>query len=163
MTKSAEEKAFEEKVAEILRENIYFSGQLGDYVIHGALEKIWELHCQEPASQPKEQPSGEWETRKHPLSGTWAVMHRKEGFTTDFDLYYATSQPAANRLKSLLNASEGDREELRSKDAEIERLRGALQKIIDYPIYNRSWVSDVGEIKDIAYSATQFKNQKEGR
>ena len=32
-----------EPIAAILRDNIHFSGQLGDYVIHGACEKILEL------------------------------------------------------------------------------------------------------------------------
>lgn len=31
-----------EQVAKILQENITFSGQLGDYVIHGAIEKLLE-------------------------------------------------------------------------------------------------------------------------
>ena len=39
-----DEKNFKETVAKILKDNITFSGQVGDYIIHGALEKIWELH-----------------------------------------------------------------------------------------------------------------------
>ena len=35
---------YQNEAAKILRENITFSGQVGDYVIHGALEKLWELH-----------------------------------------------------------------------------------------------------------------------
>lgn len=31
-----------EQIAKILRDNITFSGQTGDYVIHGAIEKILE-------------------------------------------------------------------------------------------------------------------------
>lgn len=32
------------EIAQILKDNITFSGQLGDYVIHGAIDKIIELH-----------------------------------------------------------------------------------------------------------------------
>ena len=32
------------QIAKILKENITFSGQLGDYVVHGAIDKIIELH-----------------------------------------------------------------------------------------------------------------------
>lgn len=32
----------QEQVAQILRDNIHFSGQVGDYVIHGAIQKIIE-------------------------------------------------------------------------------------------------------------------------
>jgi hypothetical protein len=38
---------FKEQCAEILRKNITFSGQIGDYVIHGALDALWELHQME--------------------------------------------------------------------------------------------------------------------
>ncbi len=38
------EEQYKERCAEILRDNITFSGQLGDYVIHGALEMLWKLH-----------------------------------------------------------------------------------------------------------------------
>lgn len=31
-----------EEIAAILRDNIHFSGQVGDYVIHGAIEKLLE-------------------------------------------------------------------------------------------------------------------------
>lgn len=31
-----------EEIAAILRNNIHFSGQVGDYVIHGAIEKLLE-------------------------------------------------------------------------------------------------------------------------
>lgn len=33
-----------EGIAKILRDNITFSGQLGDYVVHGAAQKIIRLH-----------------------------------------------------------------------------------------------------------------------
>lgn len=33
-----------EKIAQILRENITFSGQVGDYVIHGAIDKLISEH-----------------------------------------------------------------------------------------------------------------------
>jgi len=33
----------DEQILSILRDNITFSGQVGDYVVHGAVEKIKEL------------------------------------------------------------------------------------------------------------------------
>lgn len=36
------ERSAEEQIAQILRDNIHFSGQVGDYVIHGAIQKIIE-------------------------------------------------------------------------------------------------------------------------
>ena len=39
---------YQKEAAKILRDNITFSGQVGDFVIHGALEKLWELHNQAP-------------------------------------------------------------------------------------------------------------------
>lgn len=33
-----------EKIAQILRDNITFSGQVGDYVIHGAIDKLISEH-----------------------------------------------------------------------------------------------------------------------
>ena len=41
------EKQFKERCAEILRSRITFSGQLGDYIIHGALEELWQLHIEQ--------------------------------------------------------------------------------------------------------------------
>lgn len=41
------EDQFKERCADILRENITFSGQLRTYVIHGALEEIWKLHIEQ--------------------------------------------------------------------------------------------------------------------
>jgi hypothetical protein len=39
-----EEREFKDKVIQIMRDQITFSGQLHDYVVHGALESIWRLH-----------------------------------------------------------------------------------------------------------------------
>jgi hypothetical protein len=58
MIKSKEEE-FKEHVAQILRDNITFAGQVGDYVIHGALDKIWQLHSQFP-SQGLQNRVDEW-------------------------------------------------------------------------------------------------------
>lgn len=41
------EEQFKKAVAEILRKEITFSGQLNDFVIHGALDSIWELHTKQ--------------------------------------------------------------------------------------------------------------------
>lgn len=41
------EKEFKNKCAEILHKNITFSHQVGDYVIHGALEELWKLHTEQ--------------------------------------------------------------------------------------------------------------------
>ena len=41
------EKEFKERCAEILRKNITFSHQVGDYVIHGALDSLWKLHTEQ--------------------------------------------------------------------------------------------------------------------
>lgn len=41
------EKEFKERCADILRKNITFSHQVGDYVIHGALDALWELHTEQ--------------------------------------------------------------------------------------------------------------------
>lgn len=47
-----EERQVKEDIANILRDNVYFSGQLGDYVIHGAIEKIVEYFNQQAAATP---------------------------------------------------------------------------------------------------------------
>lgn len=56
-----------EQIAEILRDNITFSGQVGDYVIHGAIEKILERENQESIAFAKwiqanaiEHPNGDY-------------------------------------------------------------------------------------------------------
>lgn len=41
------EKEFKERCAEILRKEITFSHQVGDYVIHGALDSLWKLHIEQ--------------------------------------------------------------------------------------------------------------------
>jgi len=41
------EKEFKERCAEILRKEITFSHQVGDYVIHGALDSLWKLHTEQ--------------------------------------------------------------------------------------------------------------------
>lgn len=41
------EKEFKERCADILRKNITFSHQVGDYVIHGALDALWQLHTEQ--------------------------------------------------------------------------------------------------------------------
>src|SRR5438552_9051581 len=113
MTKSAEE--IPDIKAKEFFENLFCMDFLTEeerQTIYDAAELYAKGRIRFEQSQPKEQPEWDWETKKHPLHGTWAVMHRKDGFTTDFDLYYATSQPAADRLKSLLNASEGDSVEI---------------------------------------------------
>jgi len=43
-----------EAIAKILRDNITFSGQIGDYVIHGAIEKLQEYFADLLVSQSKE-------------------------------------------------------------------------------------------------------------
>lgn len=76
-----------EQIAQILKDNITFSPQIGDYVIHGAIERLLErekriaiefaswivLHGYRPAN-------GEW------LAGGWVVMKNSEDFTSD-ELY----------------------------------------------------------------------------
>ncbi len=37
------EKDFKDKVLGIMKDNIYFSGQIDGYVVHGAIDKIWQL------------------------------------------------------------------------------------------------------------------------
>ena len=41
------EQEFKKQVAEILRTEIKYSGQIGDYVIHGAIDSIWKLHTEQ--------------------------------------------------------------------------------------------------------------------
>lgn len=41
------EEEFKKRCAEILRNNITFAGQVGDYVIHGALAELWKLHTEQ--------------------------------------------------------------------------------------------------------------------
>lgn len=41
------EQQYRKECARIIRDNITFSPQIGDYVIHGALDKLWKLHLQE--------------------------------------------------------------------------------------------------------------------
>lgn len=41
------EQEFKNRVAEILKDKIHFSPQLESYVIHGALDEIWQLHTSE--------------------------------------------------------------------------------------------------------------------
>lgn len=57
---------FTHQVAEILRDNITFAPQLHDYVIHGALEKIWELHCSQIPTTKAEQAVGQKTTQPTP-------------------------------------------------------------------------------------------------
>ena len=42
-----------ESIVEILKDNITFSGQVGDYVIHGAIDKILELHNKQLSDHKK--------------------------------------------------------------------------------------------------------------
>lgn len=46
------EQQYKERCAEILRNNITFSHQIGDYVIHGALEALWKLHTEQTDVNP---------------------------------------------------------------------------------------------------------------
>lgn len=46
------EEDYKKRCAEILRNNITFAGQIGDYVIHGALDAIWKLHTEQTDVNP---------------------------------------------------------------------------------------------------------------
>ena len=46
------EEQFKNRCAEILREHVTFSHQLGDFVIHGALDAIWRLHNEQNLNKP---------------------------------------------------------------------------------------------------------------
>lgn len=51
------EDAFKNRVAQIMRDNITFSGQVGDYIIHGALDEIWKLHLEYASTRELKLPS----------------------------------------------------------------------------------------------------------
>lgn len=77
-----------EQIAQILKDNITFSPQIGDYVIHGAIERLLErekriaiefaswiaIHGYRPAPTDTV------------LAGGWVVMKSRQDFTSD-ELY----------------------------------------------------------------------------
>jgi hypothetical protein len=86
----------EQKIAAILRDNITFSPQTGDYVIHGAIEKLLEQEKINSVSFINWAMDNDFSCKKNPEGGyLWYYFDNEEQVFTPEQLYdiYNNQQP----------------------------------------------------------------------
>jgi hypothetical protein len=69
---TSSEKEFKEKVMEIIKDNIHFAPQVDGFVVHGAIDKIWELHSASPTGDRDD----EWMKENPPFAAPYPKEKR---------------------------------------------------------------------------------------